>query len=86
MFSIQVSWLPGGTGIFGRMSSGRTRRSAPPPRWVCPLPTRIFGRMSSGADTEVRPPAILVLGPEGCFSVVGCPAGIRHKPLFILCL
>jgi len=67
VFSIQVAWLPSGTGVFGRMSSGRTRRSALPPRCVWTLPTRIFRRMSSGADTEVRPPAILGWGPEGGF-------------------
>ena len=54
MFSIQVSWLPSGTQIIGRMPSGRTRRSALPPRWVWTLSTRVFGGMSSGADTEVR--------------------------------
>ena len=63
MFSIQVSWPPIGTEAFGRMPSGRTRRSALPLRWVWTLPTRIFRRMSSGADTEVRPPAALSLGP-----------------------
>ena len=63
MFSIQVSWPPIGTEVFGRMPSGRTRRSALPPRWVWTLPTRIFRRMSSGADTEVRPPAALYPGP-----------------------
>ena len=30
MFSIQVSWLPGGTGIFGRMSSGADTEVRPP--------------------------------------------------------
>jgi hypothetical protein len=65
VFSIQVSWLPDRTRIFGWMSSGRTQRSALPPRWVWTLPTRIFGRMSSGADTEVRPPAALYPGPVG---------------------
>ena len=86
MFSIQVSWLPDRTRIFRRMSSGRTRRSALPPRWVWTLRTRVFGGMSSGADTEVRPPATLypdpptgVLGwaPIGLLpmQVVGLPIG-----------
>ncbi len=65
MFSIQVSWPPIGTEACGRMPSGRSRRSALPPRWVWTLPTRIFRRMSSGADTEVRPPAALYSGPVG---------------------
>ena len=46
---MQVVWLPGGTGV--------------------------FGRMSSGADTEVRPPATLVLGPEGGFLWLGAQRG-----------
>jgi hypothetical protein len=63
VFSIQVSWPPIGTEVFGRMPSGRTRRSALPPRWVWGLPTRIFRRLSSGADKEVCAPAALYPGP-----------------------
>jgi hypothetical protein len=53
---LRPRWLwPQSTRIFGRRPSGRTRRSALPPRGLRSLSTRVFERMSSRGRTRRFP-------------------------------
>ena len=59
MFSIQVSWLPSGTGVFGRMSSGADTEVRPPAAlYSGPVGVGLRMCLQRTAHAKVLPPGV----------------------------